>query len=126
MITRPHRRILGAIAINRNGTLVATAPLKTKKIKIFSTNDGSIVLKVSRGSSSSFIKHLSFSFNSEMLSLTSDKPTVHVWRLGLEAEANPDAAANQGLQHEARSKWKRISGRVMDFLGNSSDQHMTW
>ena len=52
---------MGAIAINRNGTLIATVPFKAKKVKIFSTVDGSIVLKVSRGSTNSQIKHLNFS-----------------------------------------------------------------
>ena len=82
---RPHRRPLGAIAINRNGKLVATVPFKAKKVKIFSTADGSLVLKVSRGTTNSLIKHMCFSTNSEMLSLTSsDKQTVHVWKIGLE------------------------------------------
>ena len=70
-IVKPHRRPLGAIAINRNGKLVATVPFKAKKVKIFSTLDGSLVLKVSRGTTSSLIKHMCFSTNSEMLSLTS-------------------------------------------------------
>lgn len=88
---KPHRRPCGAICINRNGSLVASAPLKAKKVKIFSTTDGALVLKVSRGAINSMVKHITFSYNSEMLSLTSsDKQTVHVWRCGLEQLAHPE------------------------------------
>ena len=77
-------------------------------MRLFSTEDGSLVKKMVRGMSSCVIKDLSFSANSDLLSLTSsDKPTVHVWRcagLGrqyLRAVSSSDGGAQPLLDRQA-------------------------
>ena len=125
---RPHSKPLGAAILNQHGTLVSTAAIKGASVKIFSTVDGTLVLKLKRGSTSSAIRHLCFSPNSGMLSLTScDRQTVHVWRTGLESFAN-DGSTEVQASTESENRKSNLFQRMVQSIKllSNHDSHMTW
>jgi len=83
---------IGALTLNANGSLLASGSVKGTNVKIYSTADCTLLRKLSRGTTHSFIKHLCFSRTSGMISLTSDdKSTIHVWRCSLETYSGASA-----------------------------------
>ena len=76
-----HSTELNCIAINNDGSLLATASQKGTLIRIFSINDGNLVQEVRRGTDKAIIFSISFDFFNKFFACTSDKGTIHIFSL---------------------------------------------
>lgn len=81
-----HKGHIASLALSPNGRYLATASVKGTLIRIFSTEDGSMVEEVRRGTQPATIHSLAFSFDAPTwLACTSDGRTMHMFHLSLES-----------------------------------------
>ncbi|KAM0821881.1 hypothetical protein ACQ4PT_071884 [Festuca glaucescens] len=78
---RAHDSAVACIALSRDGRLLATAGTRGTLVRVFSTADGSKLQELRRGTDGATIHCIAFSPDSKWLAVTSDKTTVHVFRL---------------------------------------------
>jgi len=76
-----HESNLSALALNSDGTRVATASDRGTLIRIFNTHSGQALQELRRGSDRAEIYCLAFNMTTEWLACSSDKGTVHVFSL---------------------------------------------
>ena len=74
-----HENPLQLLALNLDGTLLATASEKGTLIRVFDTLTGNHLREVRRGADRAVIQSIAFSPNSKLLVCSSDKGTVHVY-----------------------------------------------
>ncbi|KAH7676714.1 WD40-repeat-containing domain-containing protein [Dioscorea alata] len=91
-----HDSSIACLALSLDGKLVATASSKGTLVRVFSTADGSLLQELRRGADRAEIYSLAFSAKREWLAVSSDKGTVHVFRLKVnpgstESEAPPSS-----------------------------------
>jgi autophagy-related protein 18 len=77
-----HRAPLSSIALNNEGTLLATASETGTIIRVFSVPRGERLYQFRRGTYPSTIYSMSFNIASTMLCVSSTTDTVHIFRLG--------------------------------------------
>jgi hypothetical protein len=95
-----HQSPLAAIATDEMGTLVATASEHGTVVKVFRTQDGSLLQDFRRGANPAAISSLTFRADSAYLAVASSSPTVHIFRIQKdekEVESPERDAANTGL-----------------------------
>lgn len=80
-VVEAHRSPLACIALNGDGTLLATASDKGTIIRVFSVPDGHKLYQFRRGSMPSRIYSMSFNTTSTLLCVSSSTETVHVFKL---------------------------------------------
>jgi len=90
---KAHENALNQIALNLDGTRLATASEQGTVIRVWDTNTGEQVAKLRRGKDRAEINCLTFSKDSAWLCVSSDKGTVHVFGLG--GTKGPDEAKIQ-------------------------------
>ncbi|KAM0870195.1 hypothetical protein ACQ4PT_040180 [Festuca glaucescens] len=78
---RAHDSAVACIALSRDGRLLATAGTRGTLVRVFSTTDGAKLQELRRGTDGATIHCTAFSPDSKWLAVTSDKTTVHVFRL---------------------------------------------
>ncbi|VDQ05258.1 unnamed protein product, partial [Trichobilharzia regenti] len=76
-----HENPLASISLNRDGYLMATASQKGTLIRVFSTKDCSLLHELRRGTSQATITSLSFNKDSDLLCVTSERGTAHIFCL---------------------------------------------
>lgn len=81
---KAHISQVTALALNWQGSLVATASLDGQVIRVFSTKDGKMVQELRRGNDTCTIQCINFDPVSKWLSCTSEKGTVHVFAINKE------------------------------------------
>jgi WD repeat-containing protein 45 len=69
------------MALNFSGSLLATASDKGTLIRLFSTEDGTPLQEVRRGSDKAEIYSISFDKNSQWIACSSDKGTIHIFNV---------------------------------------------
>mmetsp|Transcript_22733 Transcript_22733/g.26705 ORF Transcript_22733/g.26705 Transcript_22733/m.26705 type:complete len:384 (-) Transcript_22733:214-1365(-) len=85
-----HESELAAIALNQQGTRLATASDKGTLIRVFDTHTGELLKELRRGMERAFINCITFNKTSDVLACSSDKGTVHIFSLTLSKEnGNP-------------------------------------
>lgn len=67
------------MALNYQGTLLATASDKGTLIRLFSTEDGTPLQEVRRGSDKAEIFSIAFDKFSKWIACSSDKGTIHIF-----------------------------------------------
>jgi len=87
-----HTNALSQIALNKNGTRLATSSEKGTLIRIFDTDTGQQLRELRRGADRAEIFSITFNPTSTYLVVTSDKGTVHVYGLEQDASASMDTA----------------------------------
>lgn len=84
-VVEAHRAPLSCIALNNDGTLLATASETGTIIRVFSIPSGSKLYQFRRGTYPSTIYSMSFNLNSTLLCVSSTTDTVHIFRLAAPA-----------------------------------------
>jgi WD40 repeat protein len=72
---------VSALAINEDGSLVASASESGNNIHVYNTDSGTLLYKLRRGTSEAKIYDICFDIKSTQIVCTSDKGTVHIWDL---------------------------------------------
>ena len=81
-VIEAHRAPLSCIALNNEGTVLATASETGTIIRVFSVPQGAKLFQFRRGTYPSTIYSMSFNLSSTLLCVSSTSDTVHIFRLG--------------------------------------------
>ncbi|XP_049765222.1 WD repeat domain phosphoinositide-interacting protein 4-like [Schistocerca serialis cubense] len=76
-----HRGALACLALNQQGTLIATASEKGTLIRVWDTVRRTLAVELRRGSDPATLYCINFSRDSEFLCCSSDKGTIHIFAL---------------------------------------------
>lgn len=100
-----HRAPLSSIALNNDGTLLATASETGTIIRVFSVPRGDKLFQFRRGTYPSTIYSMSFNLSSTLLCVSSTTDTVHIFRLSAQTQGNSlgPTVSPSGLRGRARS-----------------------
>jgi autophagy-related protein 18 len=90
-VVEAHRAPLSCIALNNDGTLLATASETGTIIRVFSIPSGTKLYQFRRGTYPSTIYSMSFNLSSTLLCVSSTTDTVHIFRLGGPPGTLPDS-----------------------------------
>ncbi|KAI1343806.1 WD40 repeat-like protein [Xylariaceae sp. FL0016] len=113
-VIEAHRSPLSCIALNNEGTLLATASETGTIIRVFSVPKGQKLFQFRRGTYPSTIYSMSFNAASSLLCVSSTSDTVHIFRL-----LQPGPNVNNG-GHEASPRTDRWSRSRSYDSGNDS------
>ena len=80
-VIKAHKSDVSIIQFNQDGTMLASASGKGTVIRIFSVPGCELLHTLRRGSTAARIYSISFSADSTMVCVSSDKGTVHVFKL---------------------------------------------
>ncbi|KAJ9455543.1 Autophagy-related protein 18a [Diplonema papillatum] len=106
--TTAHDSALAMLALNADGTLMATASEKGTLIRVFDTSTtDKLVKELRRGSERGLIYSLCFSADNRFLACSSSHGTIHVFALG--DVANEEASANANNRKSVLSVLQPIS-----------------
>lgn len=101
-----HDGAIACLALSFDGSTIASASEKGTLIRIFNSNTGAKLQEVRRGADPAKVYSIAFSSN-DMMAVTSDKGTVHVFALDLE---------NEEKKAEESSNTKSMFGFAKGFL----------
>lgn len=76
-----HQTELACLAINQQGTMIATASQKGTLIRVFDTTKRLQLVELRRGSDPAMLYCINFSHDSDFLCCSSDKGTIHIFAL---------------------------------------------
>jgi WD40 repeat protein len=74
-----HDTEIGALAINPEGTIIASASMRGHIIKLFSSDNGEVVQELKRGNSKAEIQEIIFHPSLFLLACTSSKSSIHIF-----------------------------------------------
>ncbi|XP_044727357.1 WD repeat domain phosphoinositide-interacting protein 4-like [Chrysoperla carnea] len=101
-----HQGELACIALNMQGTLVATASTKGTLIRVWDTTRRIQLVELRRGSDTATVYCINFSADSDFLCCSSDKGTVHIFALKDTRLNRRSALSNMGiLGNYGESQW---------------------
>ncbi|KAI9295480.1 WD40 repeat-like protein [Neoconidiobolus thromboides FSU 785] len=95
-IIAAHTSKLSCIALNENGTLLASASEKGTLIRVFNTSSGKVLHEFRRGVDRAEIYCIAFNQESTRICVSSDKGTIHIFNLALIDGFNPKTENSQG------------------------------
>lgn len=78
-IVEAHSHDIECLEMDYNGSLIASASKKGTIIRVFRVRDGSVLQELRRGIDNARISSLCFDISGQMLALSSDSGTVHVY-----------------------------------------------
>jgi len=97
-----HQTAISALALNFEGTLLASSSDKGTLVRLWDTDSGHQLQEMRRGSDPAEIYYLSFDPLSKWLACSSDKGTIHIFAIKSEIQlAAAKAAEADAAQHEA-------------------------
>ena len=109
-----HETDLVALSLTLDGSMVATASAKGTLIRVFSTEDGSPLHELRRGTDKAFIQSICFDNSYRFLASSSDKGTIHVFSL----DGSFNASSSDAINHEARASRGFISGLLPKYFSS--------
>ncbi|KNC78679.1 hypothetical protein SARC_08904 [Sphaeroforma arctica JP610] len=80
-IIQAHKTPVSALSFNFSGTMLATSSGKGTVIRVFSIPDGQKLYQFRRGTYPAQIYSLSFNIQSNLLAVSSDSETIHIFKL---------------------------------------------
>ncbi|KAG9286972.1 hypothetical protein G9A89_001210 [Geosiphon pyriformis] len=99
-IVQAHKSPVSYVAINSDGTMLATASDKGTIIRVFSIPNAQKLYQFRRGSYPTRIHSISFNSVSSLLCVSSDTDTVHIFKLGGNSlNGPPPGVANNGASN---------------------------
>jgi autophagy-related protein 18 len=123
-VIEAHNSPLSCIALNNDGTLLATASEKGTIIRVFSIPDAQKLYQFRRGSIPARIFSMSFNSTSTLLSVSSATETVHIFRLGAPNTSRSNSISS-GPTNSASASHQRSSSRtsedISDDFGSTAD-----
>jgi autophagy-related protein 18 len=108
-VIRAHQSALGCIAINGDGTILATASEKGTVIRVFSVPGGEKLFHFRRGSLPTQIFCMSFNPTSTLLSVSSATETVHIFKLIAQTKDSTGSAPPSPTSPKSLGKQRRAS-----------------
>ena len=78
---KAHQSEIGCLAMNKDGSLLATASEKGTVIRIYKTGDSSLLQELRRGAEKAEIYTIAFDPNNKYLACSSDRGTVHIFHI---------------------------------------------
>ncbi|XP_022770944.1 autophagy-related protein 18a-like isoform X2 [Durio zibethinus] len=103
-----HDSRIACFALTQDGQLLATASTKGTLVRIYNTVDGCLLQEVRRGADRAEIYSLAFSSNAQWLAVSSDKGTVHVFSLKINA-GSPGTDRSRGASDPVTSSHSSLS-----------------
>lgn len=88
IIINAHESSLANLALNFKGDLLATCSNKGTLIRIFETENGTLLQELRRGSDETHINSITFSLNNQFLCCCSEKETVHIFAVNLNEQSD--------------------------------------
>ncbi|KAJ1893562.1 autophagy protein [Kickxella alabastrina] len=101
-IIRAHKSPVSCLAMNREGTMLATASDKGTVIRVFGLPGAHKIAQFRRGAYPAKIHSITFNATSTLLLVSSDTDTVHIFRIadgGRNKAASASNTANTTLRH---------------------------
>ncbi|KAK4544459.1 hypothetical protein LTR36_004350 [Oleoguttula mirabilis] len=120
-VIQAHQAPLSCIAINNDGTLMATSSEKGTVIRIFSIPDGKKLYQFRRGSMPARIYCMSFNAASTLLCVSSATETVHVFKLAPPSSGQADGNGAQTASPPASPPRHTFSGRDRSVSPSTSE-----
>lgn len=80
-VIQAHETDLGAISVNPDGTLIASASVRGTVIKIFSADGGETLQTLRRGSGNAVIQDIVFHPTLHIIACTSNKTSIHMFEI---------------------------------------------
>ncbi|EPS57155.1 hypothetical protein M569_17666, partial [Genlisea aurea] len=110
-----HDSSIACLSLSQDGNLLATTSSKGTLVRIYDTHDGSLLQEVRRGADRAEIYSLSFSPTQQYFAASSDKGTVHVFRLNIssgnaETEKPKTPVTNSSALTNSNSSFSFIRG----------------
>mmetsp|Transcript_18104 Transcript_18104/g.29368 ORF Transcript_18104/g.29368 Transcript_18104/m.29368 type:complete len:360 (+) Transcript_18104:216-1295(+) len=118
-----HESELVALSLNRDGSLVASASERGTLIRVFCTNTGELRYELRRGADRAIIYSLSFNANSTLIACTSDKCTVHIFRIN-SGEGEQDNPLDTQAGGAGSSKILEMGSRMQNMLKGNIGEYL--
>jgi autophagy-related protein 18 len=116
-VIEAHNSPLSCIALNNDGTLLATASEKGTIIRVFSIPDAQKLYQFRRGSIPARIYSMSFNSTSTLLSVSSATETVHIFRLGAPNTSRSNSVSS-GPTSSMSASHRRSNSRASEELAD--------
>ncbi|KAM0837578.1 hypothetical protein ACQ4PT_061549 [Festuca glaucescens] len=128
LVISAHTSRINAVALSPDGGLVATASVRGTIVRVFCATDGRLIGELRRGTDRADINCIVFSPDSKWLAVSSDKATVHVFRVadsdltsstpesGVEQKQNAPEEGGQAAPAAAAPPAKASTGSSLSFL----------
>jgi autophagy-related protein 18 len=94
-VVKAHKSSIGYLQFNEQGSLLATCSGKGTLIRVFAMPNGEMLHSFRRGSYPATIYSVAFNANSDLLAVSSDSGTVHVYRIN--SPKNSQSGGSGGL-----------------------------
>lgn len=119
-VIEAHRSPVCCVALNNDGTMVATASETGTIVRVFSVPHGQRLFQFRRGTMPSTINSMSFNLSSTLLCVASSTGTVHIFRLinPQDTAAVAASAASETPETARTNRWSR--SRSFDRTGEDS------
>ncbi|KAK7208530.1 WD40-repeat-containing domain protein [Myxozyma melibiosi] len=118
-VIEAHKSPLSCIALNQEGTMMATASDKGTIVRVFSVPSGAKLFQFRRGSYPSKIYSITFNITSTLLCVSSATDTVHIFKIAdMEDETDPVSG------EERRKSFSSDSGSPPGMNGGIFDAMM--
>lgn len=76
-----HEQDIGALTVNAEGTLIATASVKGTLIKIFSAEEGELLQELRRGAGKASLTSIVFHPTMNLIACTSNRTSIHLFEI---------------------------------------------
>lgn len=101
-----HESAISFLALNSEGTLLATASDKGTLIRIFKAEDGTFLQELRRGKDKAEIFSVCFDPSSNFIASSSDRGTVHIWSLANAHKKLKDIGDDSNLEKQTSKDFK--------------------
>ncbi|XXQ36555.1 WD domain, G-beta repeat [Plasmodiophora brassicae] len=113
-----HESAISALATNSDGSLCATASQKGTLLRIWDTSRGALVQEVRRGADRARVTSIAFNADSTFLVASSDKGTVHIFRLSYPQRDDHPEPVSVGGGHSSSSSLGFVKGYLPKYFSS--------